>query len=150
MEYLSKVIDETLRNFNPLFSIPRVAQEDININDYFIPKGWKVQVWTRAVHMDPETYVNPKDFLPSRWDDDQKLKAGSFLPFGAGSRFCPGAEFAKLQISIFLHYFLLNYKLEQVNPGGPIVYLPYPRPADYCLANIIKLQPSLHLSSPSC
>ncbi|OMO96124.1 Cytochrome P450 [Corchorus olitorius] len=149
MEYLSKVIDETFRNFNPAFSIPRMALDDININDYIIPKGWKVLVWTRAVHLDPETYVNPKDFLPSRWDN-QKLKAGSFLPFGAGSRICPGADFARLTIFIFLHYFLLNYKLEQINPGGPIVYLPYQRRADNCLANIIKLQPSLHLPSPSC
>ncbi|OMO93147.1 Cytochrome P450 [Corchorus olitorius] len=137
MEYLSKVIDETLRKNSQPFPIFRVAQDDINFNDYFIPKGWKVLVWTRAVHMDPENYVNPKDFLPSRWDN-QKLKAGSFLPFGGGSRICPGADFAKLQISIFLHYFLLNYKLEQI------------KPADKCIANIIKLQPSLHLPSPSC
>ncbi|XWS49597.1 hypothetical protein CRYUN_Cryun12cG0016800 [Craigia yunnanensis] len=138
MEYLSKVIDETLRKTNPAFSNFRVAKDDVNINGYFIPKGWKVLVWTRGVHMDPETFVNPKEFLPSRWDN-QIPKAGSFLPFGGGSRICPGADLAKLQISIFLHYFLLNYKLEQINPGGPIVYLPVPRPVNNCLAKVIKL-----------
>jgi hypothetical protein len=35
---------------------------------YLIPKGWKVLVWNRGVHMDPENYSNPKDFDPSRWD----------------------------------------------------------------------------------
>ncbi|XP_022777075.1 beta-amyrin 11-oxidase-like [Durio zibethinus] len=138
MEYLAKVIDETLRKSNPAFSNFRVAQDDVNIDGYFIPKGWKVLVWTRGVHMDPETYVNPKEFLPTRWDN-QKAKAGSFLPFGGGSRICPGADLAKLQLSIFLHYFLLNCKLEQINPGGPIVYLPVPRPLDNCLAKVIKL-----------
>jgi len=42
---------------------------------------------------------------------DYNAKAGTFLPFGAGSRLCPGADLAKLEISIFLHYFLLNYGL---------------------------------------
>jgi hypothetical protein len=37
-------------------------------------------------------------------------KAGTFLPFGAGSRLCPGNDLAKLEISIFLHYFLLNHR----------------------------------------
>nr|GMD64967.1 ent-kaurenoic acid oxidase 2-like [Ipomoea batatas] len=37
-------------------------------------------------------------------------KAGTFLPFGAGSRLCPGNDLAKLEISIFLHYFLLGYE----------------------------------------
>ncbi|KAB2070641.1 hypothetical protein ES319_A08G168800v1 [Gossypium barbadense] len=67
-------------------------------------------------------------------------RAGSFLPFGAGSRICPGADLAKLEISIFLHYFLLNYELEQIKPGGPIVYLPLPRPVDNCLAKVMKIE----------
>jgi len=37
-------------------------------------------------------------------------KAGTFLPFGGGSRLCPGNDLAKLEISVFLHYFLLNYQ----------------------------------------
>ncbi|XVF13588.1 hypothetical protein REPUB_Repub08aG0220300 [Reevesia pubescens] len=60
-------------------------------------------------------------------------------PKRVGSSSCPGADLAKLNISIFLHYFLLNYKLEQLNPGGPVNYLPSPDPADNCLAKIIKL-----------
>ncbi|XVF13589.1 hypothetical protein REPUB_Repub08aG0220400 [Reevesia pubescens] len=103
---------------------------------YLIPKGWKVLVWQSAVHMDPKIYSNPKQFLPSRWDD-LKPKSGTFQPFGAGSSYCPGADFAKLNISIFLYYFLLNYKLEQLNPGGPVNYLPSPDPADNCPAKII-------------
>ncbi|XVF52396.1 hypothetical protein PTKIN_Ptkin05aG0014900 [Pterospermum kingtungense] len=138
MKYLSKVIDETLRIRTNTFALLREAKTDANLNGYFIPKGWKVLVWQSAVHMDPEIYPNPNEFLPSRWDK-QKPKAGSFLLFGGGTRICPGADLAKLQISIFLHYFLLNYKLEQINTGGPIPYLPVPRPANNCLAKVIKL-----------
>lgn len=33
-----------------------------------------------------------------------------YAPFGGGARFCPGAEVARLQIAIFLHYFVTNYR----------------------------------------
>ncbi|XVF51940.1 hypothetical protein PTKIN_Ptkin04bG0224400 [Pterospermum kingtungense] len=138
MEYLSKAIDETMRIIRIAFLIFRKAKNDVEIEGYTIPKGWKVLVWHRALHLDPNIYSNPMEFLPSRWEN-HRVKAGSFIPFGAGSRTCPGANLGKLEISIFLHYFLLNYKLEELNPKGPINYLPLPRPADNCLARIIKL-----------
>ncbi|KAB2070642.1 hypothetical protein ES319_A08G168800v1 [Gossypium barbadense] len=134
-----KVIDETLRRASVSFCNFREAKVDVNINGYLIPKGWKVLVWNRGIHIDPQVYSNPKEFLPQRWENHQP-RAGSFLPFGAGSRICPGADLAKLEISIFLHYFLLNYELEQIKPGGPIVYLPLPRPVDNCLAKVMKIE----------
>ncbi|XP_022738261.1 ent-kaurenoic acid oxidase 2-like [Durio zibethinus] len=139
MNFLQKVIDETLRRTSLSFCNFREAKVDVYIDGYLIPKGWKVLVWNRAVHMDPEVYSSPKEYLPERWQN-HKPKAGSFLPFGAGSRICPGADLAKLEISIFLHYFLLNYKLEQINPEGPMVYLPLPRPVDNCLAKVMKVE----------
>ncbi|MBA0740440.1 hypothetical protein Gogos_013642 [Gossypium gossypioides] len=139
MKYLSKVIDETLRIRTNVFSIFREAKNETYLNGYLIPQGWKVLVWTSAVHMDPEIYPNPNQFLPSRWDDFIP-KAGAFLPFSTGSTTCPGADLAKLEVTIFLHYFLLNYKLVQLNPGGPVNYFPSPDPADNCPAKIIKIR----------
>ncbi|GMY29796.1 beta-amyrin 11-oxidase-like [Fagus crenata] len=138
MDYLNKVIDETLRRTSISFSVFRETKEDVNINGYHIPKGWKVLVWNRGIHMDPETYPNPKDFDPSRWDN-HKPKAGSFLPFGAGSRLCPGSDLAKLEIAIFLHHYLLNYNVERLNPTSRVTYLPVARPSDLCVAKIIKV-----------
>ncbi|KAL2668956.1 hypothetical protein AAZV13_01G159700 [Glycine max] len=137
MEYLSKVIDEMLRRTSISFANFRQAKVDLNINGYTIPKGWKVLVWNRGVHMDPETYRNPKEYDPSRWEN-HTARAGSFLPFGLGSRFCPGSDLAKLEITIFLHHFLLNYRMERINPDCPATYLPVPRPSDNCSARIIK------------
>nr|KYP67048.1 Ent-kaurenoic acid oxidase 1 [Cajanus cajan] len=138
MEYLSKVIDEMLRRTSISFANFRQAKVDVNINGYTIPKGWKVLVWSRGVHMDPETYRNPKEYDPSRWEN-HTARAGSFLPFGLGSRFCPGSDLAKLEITIFLHHFLLNYRMERMNPECPVTYLPVPRPSDNCTARIIKV-----------
>ncbi|GLT73719.1 hypothetical protein SLA2020_455570 [Shorea laevis] len=141
MEYLSKVIDETLRVLTFSLTAFREAKNDVTISGYIIPKGWKVLVWFRGVHLDPEVYPNPKEFDPSRWDDFTP-KAGSFLPFGGGSRLCPGNDLAKLEIAIFLHYFLLNYELDRLNPQCPTRYLPHTRPKDNCLARVKKRQAS--------
>ncbi|KAF7842303.1 ent-kaurenoic acid oxidase 2 [Senna tora] len=163
MQYLSKVIDETLRLITFSLVVFREAKSDVNINGilffviifsftflfkktvfhlddagYIIPKGWKVLVWFRTVHLDPEIYPNPKEFNPSRWNGSTH-KAGEFLPFGAGTRLCPGNDLAKMEITIFLHYFLLNYELEQANPTCPVRYLPHTRPMDNCLGRVNKL-----------
>ncbi|KAI4371489.1 hypothetical protein MLD38_019717 [Melastoma candidum] len=135
MEYLSKVIDEMLRFMGGYLF--REAKSDVTINGYLVPKGWKVLVWLRAVHMNPDNYEEPKEFNPSRWENP-KRKGGTFIPFGAGSRFCPGSDLAKLEICIFLHHFLLNYKLERINPGSPIIYTPGPLPADKFLVRFKK------------
>ncbi|XP_075640900.1 ent-kaurenoic acid oxidase 2-like isoform X1 [Castanea sativa] len=141
MEYLSKVIDETLRAVTISLFTCREAKTDVSINGYTIPQGWKVLVWFRGVHMDPENYPNPKDFNPSRWEEN-KYKAGTFFPFGRGTRLCPGSDLAKLEIYTFLHYFLLDYELEPLNPGTAVTYLPHSTPGDNCLAKIKKLSTS--------
>ncbi|TQE09048.1 hypothetical protein C1H46_005431 [Malus baccata] len=137
MDYLSKVIDETLRVITFSLTVFREAKKDVKINGYSIPKGWKVLVWFRSIHYDSELYPNPMEFNPSRWDN-LTPKALSFLPFGAGSHLCPGNDLAKLEIAIFLHHFLLNYKMERANAGCPLMYLPHTRPKDNCVAKIKK------------
>ncbi|KAL5550926.1 hypothetical protein UlMin_001102 [Ulmus minor] len=141
MEYLNKVIDETLRVVNVSLFNYREALNDVSIGGYIIPKGWKVLVCYRGIHLDPELYPNPKEFNPSRWEEN-KPKKGAFMPFGAGGRLCPGSDLTKLEVSTFLHYFLLNYELERLNPGSAVRYLPHSRPKDNCLAKVKKLPSS--------
>uniref|UniRef100_A0A0E0DVN7 ent-kaurenoic acid monooxygenase n=2 Tax=Oryza meridionalis TaxID=40149 RepID=A0A0E0DVN7_9ORYZ len=138
MHFLSQVVDETLRCVNISFVSFRQATRDIYVNGYLIPKGWKVQLWYRSVHMDDQVYPDPKMFNPSRWEGPPP-KAGTFLPFGLGARLCPGNDLAKLEISVFLHHFLLGYKLKRANPKCRVRYLPHPRPVDNCLATITKV-----------
>ncbi|KAM3308606.1 hypothetical protein P3S67_010350 [Capsicum chacoense] len=137
MKHLSKVIDETLRLVNASSPIFREAASDVKMSGYIIPQGWSVLVWTRNVHMYPHNYPNPKEFNSSRWDDHE-TKPGQYLPFGAGRRFCPGADLARLEISVLFHYFLLNYRLERLSKSK-VQYFPTIRHTDNCLARIRKL-----------
>lgn len=51
-----------------------------------------------------------------KWIQGYTPKAGTFIPFGAGNRLCPGNDLAKMEISIFLHYFLLGYQWVLLSP----------------------------------
>ncbi|WMV48976.1 hypothetical protein MTR67_042361 [Solanum verrucosum] len=132
MKYLSNVINESLRIATAKTIFFREARNTININGYTIPKGWKFLSFSWNYHMDPRTYVRPKEFNPSRWDD-LKTKPASFLPFGVGPKMCPGANLARLEVSVILHYFLLNYRVEQVNPESKI------EPPRNCLVKFKKI-----------
>nr|UHB15508.1 cytochrome P450 [Paris polyphylla] len=129
-KYTSKVAEELIRlsNISP-FLFRRVAKDNVVINGYKFPKNWKVIVWIRAIHLDPEYYYRPLEFKPDRWDDF-KPKPGTYSVFGAGTRYCPGNSFAKLQVMMFLHHLCLKYRWELLNPDAGITYLPHPRPAD--------------------
>ncbi|XP_059277673.1 beta-amyrin 11-oxidase-like [Lycium ferocissimum] len=132
MKYLSKVLDETLR-VNSLIPIFRVAKATVNLNGYTIPKGWKFLTFLWSFNMDPETYVNPMEFNPSRWDD-METKPTSYFPFGVGPKMCPGSNVARLSLSIILQYFLLNYRFEQPDPDQSKT-----KPLDNCIGRFKKI-----------
>jgi ent-kaurenoic acid hydroxylase len=68
MEFLSQVVDETLRVITFSLTAFREAKTDVEMNGYLIPKGWKVLTWFRDVHIDPEVFPDPRKFDPARWD----------------------------------------------------------------------------------
>lgn len=40
----------------------------VSITGYLVPRGWRVVVYLRAIHVDPENYSKPEEFNPSRWE----------------------------------------------------------------------------------
>ncbi|KAK2352872.1 ent-kaurenoic acid oxidase [Trifolium repens] len=107
---------------NIVFSTFREATSDININGYLIPKGWRVMLWSSAIHMDSKYYPNAEEFNPSKWND-YTAKVGTFLPFGAGK----------------VGFVLEQTWLERLNPECRVTCLPVRKPIDNCLAKVIKV-----------
>ncbi|XP_052174790.1 ent-kaurenoic acid oxidase-like isoform X7 [Diospyros lotus] len=128
MKYTNKVVEETLRMANISQFLVRTATRDVDYKGYRIPKGWKIIVWNRYLHTDPENYDDPMRFNPDRWD--APAKPGTHMVFGWGSRLCAGNMLAKLQVAIFIHHLAVGYKWELVNPNAQMTYLPHPKPAD--------------------
>ncbi|CAI0420009.1 unnamed protein product [Linum tenue] len=51
------------------------------------------------------------------------------MPFGGGPRLCAGSEFAKLEMAVFIHHLVLNYRWELADEDQPFAfpYLDFPK-----------------------
>ncbi|KAL8464881.1 hypothetical protein ACS0TY_034384 [Phlomoides rotata] len=120
MTFTQCVIDESLRLGGIAIWLMREAKQDVEYQDYVIPKGSFVVPFLSAVHLNEDVYEDCLSFNPWRWmkpENQEKRNWRSspyFAPFGGGSRFCPGAELARLQIALFLHYFLTTFRWRQL------------------------------------
>jgi len=94
--------------------------------------------WTvYTTHKNPKYFPDPEKFDPSRFEGNRPTPF-TYVPFGGGPRMCPGKEYARLEILIFIHNLVTKFKLEKVIPDEKIIYNPSPVPANGLL---IRLQP---------
>ncbi|CAN8269021.1 unnamed protein product [Cochlearia groenlandica] len=126
MPLTHRVIVESLRMSSIISFTFREAVVDVEYKGYLIPKGWKVMPLFRIIHHNPKYYSNPEVFDPSRFEVNPK--PNTFMPFGSGVHACPGNELAKLQILIFIHHLLSNFRWEVMGEEKGIEYSPFPIP----------------------
>jgi len=105
MSFTHMVINESLRISSTSPTVHRIIDHELQFGDYTIPAGW-IFMGYPYVHFNPEKYDDPLTFNPWRWEgkDMSAIVSRTYLPFGTGSRLCVGAEFAKLQMAIFIHH----------------------------------------------
>lgn len=126
MKYTWRVIQETLRLSPPVQGGMKVANEDIVFNGYSIPKGWKILYSFYSTHHNAEFFPNPEKFDPSRFDQETHAAPApyTFLPFGGGPHVCPGAEFTKMTLSVFVHRLVSRFKWAAVDPNEGVTFDP--------------------------
>lgn len=137
MVFTQHVITESVRMSTPLNLLMREAKEDVQINNYIIPKKWKVLVSILSVHYDPTGFKDPLKFDPYRYmaPDAGKLP---FMGFGNGPRICPGADLARMEVAVFLHHFVTKYTWKTFGKREP-VFLPMPHIKDQLPIQVKKL-----------
>ncbi|XVF20847.1 hypothetical protein REPUB_Repub12eG0038200 [Reevesia pubescens] len=116
MRFNRAVIFETSRLATIVNGVLRKTTEEMELNGFVIPKGWRIYVYTREINYDPFLYPDPLAFNPWRWMDKSLESQSYFLIFGGGTRQCPGKELGIAEVSTFLHYFVTRYRWEEV--GG--------------------------------
>ncbi|XP_074568840.1 3beta,22alpha-dihydroxysteroid 3-dehydrogenase-like [Curcuma longa] len=131
MSFTQCVINETLRVANIIGGVFRRAMTDIHFKGHTIPKGCKVFISLRAVHLDPEYFEDARTFNPWRWQQKeaaatQQVGGVNFMPFGGGTRLCPGYELARVVISVFLHYLVTRFSWEEAEKDR-LVFFPTTR-----------------------
>ncbi|ESW25486.1 hypothetical protein PHAVU_003G040300 [Phaseolus vulgaris] len=124
MSQTRAVILETMRLASVVSGVMRRTANDVELNGYMIPKGWRVYVYTRETNYDPILYEEPLTFNPRRWLEKGLETHNHNLLFGAGGRVCPGKEWGMLKVSIFIHNFVTRYRWEEVQGNKKLVKFP--------------------------
>ncbi|OIT40690.1 PREDICTED: premnaspirodiene oxygenase-like [Nicotiana attenuata] len=115
LTYLNLVIKETLRLHTPIPLLPRECREQTYIDGYSIPLRTRVLVNAWALGRDPESWHDPENFIPERFQNSSIDYMGNhfeFIPFGAGRRTCPGMLFGLANVGLPLAQLLPHFEWE--------------------------------------
>ncbi|PVH81743.1 cytochrome P450 [Cadophora sp. DSE1049] len=120
LPYLNACINESMRLFPILVvGLARYTQETTMLANYEIPPDTFVSTAIGPLMKDPRIWPDADSYLPERWlakykgvDVDRK----AFLPFSAGSRNCPGQQFALKEMRIILSTIVRRYEMTLI-PG---------------------------------
>ncbi|KAH9288764.1 hypothetical protein KI387_032881, partial [Taxus chinensis] len=118
LDYLRNVISEGLRIVAPINGGFKQTKIDVIYGGYTIPKGWKVHYSIRHTNNKEEYFSSPEIFDPDRFNE--RHEPFSFIPFGQGNRMCPGNEFAKLIMEVFLYHLVVRYDWDLVDANERI------------------------------
>ncbi|KAI3950634.1 hypothetical protein MKW92_036971 [Papaver armeniacum] len=131
MKYSWNVAREALRLAPPAHSSFRTAITDFTYAGYFIPKGRKICMSIMSTHKDPECFTNPEKFDPSRFEGTGPAPY-SYVPFGGEPHNCPGKQYAKMTMLVFMHHLVTKYKwrtlLSDPDDVGKLIFNPFPLP----------------------
>ncbi|KAL4231897.1 hypothetical protein ACF0H5_009473 [Mactra antiquata] len=102
MSYVTGVVKETLRLLPPVGGAYRTALETFELDGYTIPKGWSISFSIRETHHNDSSLSDVDRFNPDRWlNSNSNNDRYSCIPFGAGSRVCPGQAYANMILKLF-------------------------------------------------
>ncbi|XP_044739966.1 cytochrome P450 3A19-like [Chrysoperla carnea] len=112
LKYMEMVIKETMRLFPVIPLIARELTEDINIENYRLPKGANIMIPIFCVHRNKHYWADPLKFDPNRFSPEniQNQHPYAFIPFSAGPRNCIGARYAWIFMKQALATLLSRYE----------------------------------------
>ncbi len=131
---LELVMNETLRRYPPLSTIPRMAVRDFEYGGYRVPEGTMVIVFPIHQHHMDEWWTRPFEFDPERFSDERqehRRHSHGFVPFGGGAHMCIGFRFAEIQVRAIMHQLVQRFRWSVPDSYTmPVQQSPISRPKD--------------------
>ena len=110
-------IHELQRSRPVIPATSRCARVDFPLGGWTVPRGRQIIVSVSLIHHDPRFFADPE-----RFDPDRFLARGpdsyTWVPFGGGTRRCPGAAFAHLEMDVVLRTLLRQFALAPTSRRG--------------------------------
>ena len=121
LSYARMVFAESMRIYPPVWIIGRLAQRDVDLDGYIIPKGSYVHVSQFLMHRDARYFPDPERFDPERWTSEAAAARPrfSYFPFGGGGLQCIGEGFAWTQGLLTIAILASRWRMRLV-PGHRI------------------------------
>ncbi|KAK9235893.1 cytochrome P450 [Lipomyces kononenkoae] len=121
VEYLTKVVRESLRVYAPAPFTVREAIEDVTIEGTFIKKGTTVQISIAALNKSTILWgPDAEEFNPDRWSSGSVNNVFGYSTFLHGARACLGRKFAELELKCIVAAFVAKYKFEKADPDQTV------------------------------
>jgi len=126
LNYLERVVYESMRLFPPAHTVPRRAVSEDEIDGFRIPAGATVAVCIWLIHHHKDLWDNPEGFDPDRFvgKAEAERHRAAFIPFAAGPHKCIGMPLAMMEAKIILAMVLQRFRLD-LPPGAQAE--PHPR-----------------------
>lgn len=119
LRHLAAFCDETLRIGSVVpHSSGRRTAAPLTAFGHRLPAGTELIVSLHLAHRDPQAFPDPEAFRPGRFLDSPP-PAHRFVPFGVGTRRCPGAALVALEMKVFLAELRRTSDLELIGADPP-------------------------------
>lgn len=87
------------------------------LGEWRIPRGCVVRVAIGHLHHNPAVFADPDRLDPRRFLDDSPSPF-EWVPYGGGTRRCPGSSFANLEMDVVLRTVLQHFTIEPTTAPG--------------------------------
>ncbi len=116
--YTRSVVLETLRLYPPAWAFIRSAVASDEIGGHMIHAGDRVVVLPYLIHHSEKYWDDPEAFRPERFEPGSMKKRVkySYVPFGAGKRFCIGGQMAQMEAALALSQLVRRFRAEYLGP----------------------------------